>query len=119
VEGDLDAAIATHSQAIELAPDNEIAHYNLSLAYHRLPDLTQAIVHGEKASELQPSNPHKWVALAMAYWDHGERDRALNSYQTAVNLDSRYRDPAYLDHLQEAGFSAAQITLTRSILTAL
>jgi tetratricopeptide (TPR) repeat protein len=62
VQGDLEAAIATHTQAKTLQSDNEIAYYNLSLAYQRLPDLPAAIAHATRATELEPYNPHPWVA---------------------------------------------------------
>ena len=62
VNGNIDAAIATHTQAKTLNPENEIAYYNLSLAYQRLPDVDAAIRHANRATELEPYNPHPWGA---------------------------------------------------------
>ena len=109
VNGDLDRAVATHQQAVDLQPDNETAHYNLSLAYQRQGNWEAAIAHGQTAADLQPTNPHKWVALALAYWSKGDTAEALQAYQQAVQRDGRYRQGAFLGHLEQAGFSPQQI----------
>ena len=115
VDGQLDAAVATHTRAAELKPDNEIAHYNLSLAYQRLEQFAQAISHAQTATELEPGNPHPWVALALAYWSRGDQEQAETNYRQAIQLDGRYRDQGYLDHLAQAGFSQEQIVQTGKI----
>ena len=115
VDGELDAAVATHTRAAELKPDNEIAHYNLSLAYERLGQFDQAISHGQTATELEPGNPHPWVALALAYWSSGDQPQAEANYRQALRLDGRYTRQAYLDHLEQAGFSREQIQQTGKI----
>jgi tetratricopeptide (TPR) repeat protein len=109
VEGQLDQATATHHRALELKPDNEIAHYNLSLAYERLGEWEPAIHHAQKATELEPQNPHPWVALALAQASSGNSAAAQITYRRAVQMDGRYRQRSYLDHLAQAGFSAPQI----------
>ena len=119
VEGDLTAAVATHTKAATLQPDNEIAYYNLSLAYHRLQDYEQAIAKGNQAVALEPSNPHPLVALAIAYWDQGNQPKAQQTYQQAIALDSRYRRGEFLAHLDQAGFSAEQIQTAQQVLKAL
>jgi len=115
----LEDAIATHERAAALKPDNEIAYYNLSLAYHRQQDYDTALARGERAAELEPSNPHPRVALALIHWERGETAAAQERYQQAIALDGRYRDRAFLDHLIEAGFSSAQVETTAEILAAL
>lgn len=110
VEGQLDQATATHHRALELKPDNEIAHYNLSLAYERLGEWDAAIHHAQKATELEPQNPHPWVALALAQASSGDLTAAQDTYQRAIQMDGRYRQRSYLDHLAQAGFSEGQIT---------
>ncbi|NJK37456.1 MAG: tetratricopeptide repeat protein [Oscillatoriales cyanobacterium RM2_1_1] len=115
VQGDLTAAVKTHTQAVELNPDNEIAHYNLSLAYQRLQQSELAIAHGLRATELEPENPHPWVALAIAYWSSTDPSAAAQAYQRAIELDDRYHESAFLDHLKLAGFSLEQIQLTNQV----
>lgn len=115
VSGQLDAAVETHRRAAILKPNNEIAHYNLSLAYQRLGQQEQAIAEAQTATELEPGNPHPWVALALAYWSAGDRAQAIANYRQALALDGRYSSRAYLDHLEQAGFSPDQIAATEAI----
>ncbi len=115
VDGQLESAVATHTRAAELRPGNEIAHYNLSLAYQRLGETEQAISEGAIAADLEPGNPHPWVALALAYWIAGERGEAIAHYRHALRLDGRYANREYLDHLLQAGFSPGQIEATEEI----
>jgi Flp pilus assembly protein TadD len=119
VDGELDKAVETHTQALTLKPDNEIAAYNLSLAYQRLQQYTAAIDHALLATELEAYNPHPWVALAIAHHSNNNPDEALRAYRQALSLDGRYGDRPYLDHLEQAGFSAEQIQLTSTILDSL
>lgn len=116
VSGKLASAVMVHSWATILKPDNEIAYYNLSLAHHRLKNYRLAITMGNRATKLEPSNPHPLVATAIAYWDSENRALAQKTYRQAINLDPRYRDRTFLTHLQQAGFSAAQIQ-TAAILS--
>lgn len=118
VEGQLELAVETHTRAITLKPDNEIGYYNLSLAYHRLQDYEQAMINAEQATILEPGNPHPWVALAIARWGHQAENTqdtdniAQEAYQQAIDLDPRYLEFWFLDHLQQAGFSSEQIQTT-------
>ena len=116
VSGNLSAAVTTHERARKLKSDNEIAYYNLTLAYHRLRQYDLAIARGKQATVLEPSNPHPWVALALVYWEKGMKKQAQQTYYRAVQLDSRYRQSAFLSHLKQAGFSLEQIETTRKIL---
>ena len=116
VSGNLSAAVTTHERARKLKTDNEIAYYNLTLAYHRLGQYDLAIARGKQATVLEPANPHPWVALALVYWEQGTKKQAQKTYNRAVQLDSRYRQSAFLSNLKQAGFSSEQIETTRKIL---
>lgn len=118
VTGKLNAAVIVHTWAAMLEPENEIAYYNLSLAFHRLQLYVQAIATAKKAVTLEPANPHPLVALAIAHWDKGDRILAKQVYGKAQNLDPRYRNPAFLADLKKAGFSSSQIQTTERILSA-
>ncbi len=115
VRGELKAAIFTHTWAALIKPQNEIAHYNLCLAYHRLDLPDWAISHGERAIALEPYNPHPIVAVALVYWSKGEQEKAVELYRDALALEPAYQDESYLDHLLEAGFNREQIALTNQI----
>lgn len=114
--GSLDDAVWVHSWALGLKPDNEIAYYNLSLAYQRLGQYDWAIATAQKAAELEPSNPHPLVALAIAYWGKGDRSSAVQTYRRAIGVDGRYGDRAFLAYLKEAGFHVDQIRLSEQVL---
>ena len=115
VDGQLKSAVATHERAIKLKTGNEIAHYNLALAYHRLEDYGLALDRGKQATILEPNNPHPWVALAMVYWSQGNKSEAQQTYERARQLDSRYRQSSYLSHLIQAGFTDEQIAIVEEI----
>jgi tetratricopeptide (TPR) repeat protein len=115
VKGEVQTAILVHTWAALLQPHNEIAHYNLCLAYHRSGLWDWAIAHGERAMELEPLNPHPIVAVALVHWSSGNPDKALELYEKAIDLDSAYQTDAHLDHLLEAGFSREQVQETNEI----
>ncbi|MGL5923187.1 tetratricopeptide repeat protein [Chroococcidiopsis sp.] len=118
VGGKLNAAVFVHTWAAILQPKNEIAYYNLSLAFERLQSYEPAIGAAKRAAQLEPTNPHPLVALSLAHWQKGDRAAAQAAYRQAYNLDGRYRDRVFLNHLQQAGFSQQQIEMTKQILAA-
>ncbi|MGK7911475.1 MAG: tetratricopeptide repeat protein [Synechococcus sp.] len=115
VNGQLNDAKLTHLQAIELQPDNEVAQYNLSLTYQRLEQFDLAVNHAQRATDLEPDNPHPWVALAIALHSQQQPGAASDAYARAVQLDARYRDSTHLSHLTQAGFSPDQVQLSERV----
>lgn len=116
VEGRLTAAIAAHTWAAILQPTNEIPSYNLSLAFERIRQYNLAIATAKTAAKLEPSNPHPFVALAIAHWGNGEKALAQQAYRQALSVDPRYNDAAFLNYLDEAGFSQDQIGRSKQVL---
>ncbi|MGI0484597.1 tetratricopeptide repeat protein [Pantanalinema rosaneae CENA516] len=116
VSDQLPNAIAAHTWAATLKPDNEIAYYNLSLAFERIGQYDWAIAAAKEAAKLEPSNPHPPVAEAIAHWGNQDTTLAQQTYQQAIELDPRYADAAFLDYLNEAGFSAEQIQTSKRVL---
>lgn len=119
VEGKLSNAIATHSWAALLKPNNEIAYYNLSLAFERIQQYDWAIAAAQAAAKLEPDNPHPPVAAAIAHWGNGDINQAQAMFRQAIGLDSRYNDPGFLTYLDEAGFSQDQIVKSQTVLASL
>jgi tetratricopeptide (TPR) repeat protein len=111
------AAVITHSRAALLEADNEVAFYNLALAFERLEIYEGAIAAAERAIELEPYNPHPLVALAIVYQDQNKTDAAQEVYGRAIALDGRYTDSGFLGYLNEAGFSKDQIQKAQAILS--
>lgn len=119
VDGKLGNAIAAHSWAALLKPDNEIAFYNLSLAFERLQQYDWAVAAARAAAKLEPDNPHPPVAEAIAHWGNRDAEQAKTAFRQAIALDSRYSDPDFLTYLNEAGFSSDQIVQSQAVLSAL
>ena len=119
VRGDLPQSVVLHSWAAILKADNEIAHYNLSLAYQRLNQYDLAIAYAQKAIELEPNNPHPFVAMAIAQWTSGDQPSAKKTFRDAIAVDPRYRNPEFLNFLNEAGFSSDQIQTAKQVLSSL
>lgn len=119
VEGRLTAAIATHAWAAILQPSNEIPSYNLSLALERIRQYNLAIATAKTAARLEPINPHPFVALAIAHWGNREKALAQQAYRQALSVDPRYSDAAFLNYLDEAGFSQDQIERSKQVLQSL
>ncbi len=115
--GDLGRAIATHTRAAALDPHNEIAAYNLSLAYHRQQNWPEAIAQATRATELEPNNPHPWLALAIAQQGAGKLDAANAARDRAIGLNGSYRN---IDSAQSvltyAGFSPDQQAALRTLM---
>ena len=116
VDGNLPLSVTVHTWAAILKPDNEIAYFNLSLALHRLKIYPLAIAAGDRASVLEPNNPHPLVVSAISYWDSNDRTLAQQVYRQAIKLDIRYKKSAFLSHLKQAAFTPEQIQVTKEIL---
>jgi len=115
VNGNLAEAVIVHSWATVLNPQNEIAYYNLSLAYHRLQQYPWAITTAAEAARLEPENPHPLIVEAIGHWDGGNPTLAQARYAQALALDPRYQDPGFLSHLQAAGLSSSQIQTVEAV----
>ena len=118
VNGDVTAAVVTHTWAATIKPNNEIAYYNLSLSLHQLKLYSLAVSTATKAAKLEPNNPHPLVAKAIAYWNLGDFTSAKLTYRQALNLDPRYSNATFLEHLQKAAFSRQQIAIVKLVLSA-
>jgi len=116
VRGDLPQSVLLHSWAAMLKPDNEIAYYNLSLAYQRLQQFDLAIAYASQAMQLEPNNPHPFIAKALAQWSSGDRSSAKQTWQQAISIDGRYNNAEFLNFLNEAGFSTDQIQIAKQMV---
>lgn len=118
VSNKLAAAVVAHTWAAALQPDDEVAYYNLSLAFERLQRYDSAITTAKRAATLEPYNPHPLVALAISHWEQGDRTLAKLAYRKANALDSRYSDHSFLPQLKKAGFSQSQIQIADEVRSA-
>ncbi len=72
----LTLALETFKEASELAPTDAKLYYNLSVAYLRAGDYTNAIKTMEKTIELKPDYKDARFGLALMYQDVGEKEKA-------------------------------------------
>ncbi len=119
VEGHLGKAIASHLWAAHLNPDNEVAHFNLSLAAQRLDLQDWAVETAARAAQLEPYNPHPLIAEAVALWSQGDRLLAQQRYQDALALSPRYGTADLDFYLEQAAFSPEQIAIAYAIVDSL
>jgi Flp pilus assembly protein TadD len=63
----------------------EQVKFGIEVAQHRL--WREAIAKFERAAELDPQYPAAWNNLAIAYEQHGDLEKAMRAYETALKLD--------------------------------
>lgn len=63
--GDMEGAIAKLHALVEQDPSYALAHSALSVFYSRQEKHDEAIEHGQKVCQLEPSDPFSFVALSL------------------------------------------------------
>lgn len=76
--GDLDAAIEEFKRAVELAPDDPIAHQALARGWAEKGDLAAAVEHFRRASQLDPESPTLANDLAILLAQSGRASEAAD-----------------------------------------
>jgi serine/threonine protein kinase/Tfp pilus assembly protein PilF len=78
-------AVSLATEAIELRPQEGYYHNTLGAALYRAGDWKAAIVALEKSMELRKGgDSNDWFFLAMAHWQLGDKDKARQWYERAV-----------------------------------
>ncbi|KAJ9524536.1 hypothetical protein QJQ45_024116 [Haematococcus lacustris] len=88
LQGNLEAAIADYTSAIELAPRHCRAYFNRAFCHDKLNHVEAAVRDYSRALELEPNNAHNTQALqnrAALYERLGMRDEALSDLTAAVD----------------------------------
>jgi tetratricopeptide (TPR) repeat protein len=88
--GRLDEGIAILKQAIQLDPNEAVAHGNLGNAYYDKGLLDQAIAEYKRAVELDPNNALAHNNLGLAYCMKGWIDQAINELKRAIELNPNH-----------------------------
>lgn len=65
--GDLDAAAAKLTEALEIDPNYALGHSALAVVEQRRGNHEQAIQHAVKVTELEPSDAFSFTALSVTY----------------------------------------------------
>lgn len=79
------SAIQTYDKLLELDPENYEANVNIGGAYAMLNEFEQSIHYLSKANQLIPADPHPYINMVYAYARKGDKDRAIDSLQNAIN----------------------------------
>ena len=69
--GNKEGALAEFKASYDVNPENPMINYSLGLGYLKVNDLTNAIVHFEKALELNPNDLIAMNSLAVCYKETG------------------------------------------------
>lgn len=89
-EGQLEAAIAEYSQAIELDPDHALAYNSRGIAYARQERWDAAIADYSKVIELDPNFAPAYGNRGVAYAKKERWDAAITDYSQAIKLKPDY-----------------------------
>ncbi|HXY55265.1 MAG TPA: tetratricopeptide repeat protein [Nitrospirota bacterium] len=84
--GDIDLAIENYRAAINLKPDDVMAHNNLGNAYLNQGRLGEAIEEFHVAVRLKPEAPLTHDNLGYVYFKQGRPDEAIKEYKTALKF---------------------------------
>jgi tetratricopeptide (TPR) repeat protein len=66
-EGDFDAAIAKCREILERDDGHVLSHLMLAVLYGKVDKHLDAVSHGRRACELEPSDPFNFTALSVTY----------------------------------------------------
>jgi serine/threonine protein kinase/Flp pilus assembly protein TadD len=83
--GNWNDSVAAYRKSIALEPNAE-AYANLGIAFYYLGLYGDAVKTLEQSVQMDPNRHETVAALAGAYRQLGQRDKALSTYETAINL---------------------------------
>jgi tetratricopeptide (TPR) repeat protein len=86
-KGEYEAAIAQWNKALELSPNEALAHFNLGNALVSMGRGDEAITHYEKALELSPGHSEAHNNLGNVLLTQRKLDEALAHFEKAVELN--------------------------------
>jgi Flp pilus assembly protein TadD len=105
-------------QAIALAPNNPLYHFNLGVTLERLGDYDGAVAAYERATELDPSYIKAFNNLGFTYLLQGEWQKARDALERGLDLNP---DAAYLHknlgrlYLEQGDAAQAVTELQRAV----
>jgi tetratricopeptide (TPR) repeat protein len=112
--GEADNAIAEYSKALELNPDNVMAHHRLGfLLYQVKGQFDQGMTHLLKAYKLDAQNPRIQYDLGMAYMHQGKLEDAARLLSEAIQgapdgFDTQYEPVQMRLNLAQVLIAAGQ-----------
>ena len=92
--GNSKSAIQLLREALDLQPDNALAHYNLGLVLADHGEVAAGIAQVTEAISLAPLEPRFYVSLGRLWRKNGDAARARDAFERAVKLDPDNRSAA-------------------------
>tara|TARA_R110002153_G_scaffold124543_13_gene271057 strand:+ start:3412 stop:6180 length:2769 start_codon:yes stop_codon:yes gene_type:complete len=99
IGGDLSGAMVTYELALQQNPNNYIASNNLAYLHLQKGNIDKAKGYGEKAVELEPSNPAALDTLAQIFVAEKDYKEALKLYDRAIT-DDMQNEEIYLNYVE-------------------
>jgi tetratricopeptide (TPR) repeat protein len=106
-----DEAVKAFNKQLENNPLDKFAHANLGMMYAEWHKYDDAVPELEKASSLTPDSAELQVTLGDAYLNLGQDDKALSSFDHAIELSATplvWNNIAYQLSLKKAHLDRAQ-----------
>jgi tetratricopeptide (TPR) repeat protein len=106
-----DDAVTAFNKQIEINPLDKFAHAGLGAMYSEWHKYAEAVPELEKAASLTPDNPELQVSLGDAYLNLGQDDKALATFDHAVELSATplvWNNIAYQLSLKKSHLDRAQ-----------
>lgn len=94
-------ARAEYERAIAASPQSPFLYRELALVERREGNLTAALMHAQKAAELEQSDPRNLILIAEIYEAQGQLARATDTYAAANALEPNDSLEAKIDELRE------------------
>jgi tetratricopeptide (TPR) repeat protein len=66
-EGKYQEAIAKYREILERDETYALAHFALAVTYGKVGDHEKAVKHGERACQLEPTDPFSYTAMSVTY----------------------------------------------------
>ncbi len=92
--GELDGAEHWLRRAIEISQDSFLPYFSLGAIYALQGEFISAQRYLEAAIELEPL-PQAHYLLGTIFYEKGQLDKAIRSFQTAVKIDPEYEEAIY------------------------
>ena len=80
-----------HNKTIQLNPNDDIAWYNLGVAYERLGEAEKAVQSYQKIVEITPHDENAWLFLGWAYGRMGYFRQEVECYETVLMLNPNHQ----------------------------
>jgi Flp pilus assembly protein TadD len=114
----LNDALTEFSEAVRLAPNSAVAHYNKGRVLLDLRRNDEAKPELEAATHLDPKSTESWYLLGLIARQSGDTDEAIGQFSQAVALKPDYADARYMlgRELLHKGDSAGAIVQWRKAI---